>query len=133
MEYLIDSDAVIDFLVGDDAAVALFRDIVPRGIAVSALTLGDLLDSASLGPDPDAFGASLDRALAGMHILSFDEDVARRFATLRLMLREDNGRLSDGDLIVAATAIFHDLTLISRFPRWFGLILDLRLMPVHSG
>ncbi len=52
MKYLVDSDWVVDYLVGRQAAVALLSTIVEEGIAVSLITYGEIYEGIYYGRDP---------------------------------------------------------------------------------
>jgi tRNA(fMet)-specific endonuclease VapC len=61
-------------------------------------------------------------------ILSATEEVALLAADLYTSLRDSNQLLPDADLLVAATALLHDLTLATSNGRHFGRIAALRLV-----
>ena len=58
--------------------------------------------------------------------LAVDVAVAEQYAALRLHLRRARAVLADHDLWIAATALAHDLTLVSR-DRHFDRVPGLRL------
>jgi len=53
----------------------------------------------------------------------------RRFAHIRGALRQQGHLIGDPDILIAATALHHDLILLTRNRRHFERIPDLRLMP----
>jgi tRNA(fMet)-specific endonuclease VapC len=61
-------------------------------------------------------------------VLAVTEEVALRTANLYASLRDTNQLLPDADLLVAATALHHDLTLATSNGRHFGRIPALRLV-----
>jgi len=114
--YLIDSDLAIDHL-GDDAdAVRLIGLLAPDGLAMSAVSLMEVSQGVGRGPFPQDDAAALDALLAIVRILAFDIAEARRSADLRETLRGQGRRVSSRalDLMIAATAIEHDLILVTR-------------------
>ena len=54
-------------------------------------------------------------------------EIAERFASLRATLRRQGQPLADMDLLIAATALEHDLTLVSRNALHFARVPGLRL------
>jgi len=56
-----------------------------------------------------------------------NEDVARRFGIIRGSLRAKGQVIGDSDMLIAATALHHSLTLVTRNIRDFQRIPDLRI------
>jgi predicted nucleic acid-binding protein len=52
MRYLVDSDWIADYLVGKQEAVGLLDRLVPDGIGVSLITLGEIYEGIYYGRDP---------------------------------------------------------------------------------
>jgi predicted nucleic acid-binding protein len=65
------------------------------------------------------------RFLRGVAVLPLTRTIMRRFARLRGQLRTQGLTVQDPDLLIAATALTHDLTLVTRNLRHFGRIPDL--------
>jgi len=65
--------------------------------------------------------------LSGVVILGIDEEICRRFGQLRGSLRSAGKLVGDFDLLVAASALRHDLTLLTNNRRHFGRIEGLRI------
>jgi predicted nucleic acid-binding protein len=56
-------------------------------------------------------------------------NIMERFADIRSLLRRRGERISDFDSLIGATALHHDLTLLSYDTRHFKRIPDLKLYP----
>jgi tRNA(fMet)-specific endonuclease VapC len=100
---------------------------------VSAVTVSELLAGIRLA-DTDARRARrtafVEGMLAQVRVLSFGEEVARVHASLHASLRLAGRQIGAHALIIAATALYHDLPLLTgnarEFARVDGLdILDL--------
>jgi len=65
--------------------------------------------------------------VAATDILDVGVDVANVWAGLRADLRRTGNLISDNDLIIAATALFHGLTLGTRNVRHFARIPNLAI------
>ena len=63
--------------------------------------------------------AEVDRLLTGLHILPLDEPVALRFAAVSADLRNAGNTLPTADLLIAATALHHGLTMVTANRRHF--------------
>lgn len=132
MSYLLDSDWTIDLLAGDTDAQELARRLAPSGIAISIVTYLEVFDGTLREPDPITAQAKLESLVERLPIIPLSLEVARRCARLRDYLRRRNRRIGTRklDLIVAATAMEHDLTLVTRNLRDFHDIPGLRLYPL---
>ena len=63
---------------------------------------------------------------AALDLITPDLDVARHYATIRSRLRSRGELIPDNDTWIAATALAHNLTLVSRDAH-FSRIPDLKL------
>jgi predicted nucleic acid-binding protein len=69
----------------------------------------------------------LTQFLSGVVILGIDEEICRRFGQLCGTLRSAGKLVGDFDLLVAASALRHDLTLLTNNRRHFERIEGLRI------
>jgi tRNA(fMet)-specific endonuclease VapC len=61
------------------------------------------------------------------------EEIVRMFAEVRSGLRRTGRLIGDFDILIGATAVIHDLTLLTRNVRHFERIPHLRILsPFHS-
>jgi predicted nucleic acid-binding protein len=122
MTYLIDSDYLIDALIGRPAALATLDLLTEQGTAISIISLGEVFEGAYSDPDPAERVARMRRVLGRFRILSLTEPVMERFARIRAYLRRAGQLIPDLDLLIAATSIHHGLQLVTRNLRHFGRI-----------
>lgn len=115
---LLDTSVVIDL---DSIA----RDRLPDETAISAITLAELAAGPHAVTDEQERGRRQDRlqwAASRWDPLPFDGEVARAYgriyATLRARRRASRRRVPD--LLIAATALAHDLPLFTRNPDDFA-------------
>jgi predicted nucleic acid-binding protein len=131
MAYLIDSDWLIDSLAGESAALDLLESFADDGIAISMVTYMETYEGILTSPNRYEAEARLSELLAGIPLLAFSEAVARRCAALRASLRSERRRVNSRalDLINAATALEHGLTLVTRNLEDYHDIPGLKLYP----
>lgn len=131
MPYLIDTDWAIDYLAGVPESQDLLDHLVDEGIAISIVTFMEIYQGVLRTPDPLRTEEQVAAFLESVPVVPFSVAVARRCARLRESLRREGKRIHARalDLLVAATALEHDLTLVSRNSDDYRDISDLRLYP----
>ncbi|MGH2530807.1 MAG: type II toxin-antitoxin system VapC family toxin [Thermomicrobiales bacterium] len=127
MRYLLDSDWIIDATVGIASAIQAIQQTRSEGIAVNTIALAEVYEGAFVLDNPASGIASFRRLLAGFAVLDVTEPIAERFAELRSLLRWDGNLIPDMDLLIAATALERDLTLLTRNLRHFERVPGLKL------
>ena len=125
ISYLIDTDWMVDVLKGKAEAIQLLDWVADQGAAISIITYAELLEGIVGFPQREIRERQLEALIASIDVLPIDFDVARRFAVSAVALRQGGVSIPDLDLLIAATALRHDLTLVSR-DRHFERIPDLR-------
>jgi tRNA(fMet)-specific endonuclease VapC len=116
MGYLIDSDWVVDHLADDEEANRLLSWLSEDGIAISIITYIEIYQGVLRSPTLKEAEQKLQAFVDTVSILSISPAVARRCAHIREDLRKQRKefRRRAFDLLIAATAIEHDLTLLTR-------------------
>lgn len=129
LSYLIDTDWVIDYLLGRPLAQRAIDGLRPAGIAISAITYLEVMDGIVGGREREQAEAVLRAFLEGVPTLVVDRAVAERTAELRVDLRRQRRPITNRalDLIIAATAIEHGLLLVSRNSRDYSDVPTLLL------
>lgn len=130
MSYLVDSDWVVEFLKGRVQAQRLFQDLAAEGLAISLITYGEVLEGIFFGRDRAKEDEIFQQFLQGVLVVPLTEPSMHRFAELRGQLRRDGNLIGDMDLLIASTALAHDLTLVTRNRRHFERVPGLQLYGV---
>lgn len=132
--HLVDTDWLIDVLHGQAAAVQTLVDLAADGLAVSHLSYAELYEGAYYARTPEADIAALTTLLDGMELLPTTLPIMQRFAVVRGGLSAHLRRqLGDIDLIIAATALVHNLTLVTRNLKDFQHVPGLRLYQPNAA
>ena len=114
MSYLVDSDVLVDGLTGMPAALDLFARLRQQGLAVSIVSYGEVFEGAFKASDPHERLTEFRVYLDDFAVVPLSDPVMETFARVRADLRGSGRLISDLDILIAATAIHHDLTLITR-------------------
>lgn len=129
MPYLFDTDAISEVLKRRPSQAYLdWLSSISRGDQfASAVSIGELYRGAFRAPAESRHLANIDeRVLPSVTVLPFDVGVARVYGEISAIL-EDAGRpLADADLQIAATALRHDLALVTGNVRHFARVPGLQ-------
>jgi tRNA(fMet)-specific endonuclease VapC len=126
--YLLDTDWIVDVLNGQDRAIQTALEVVPAGLAVSIITYGELYEGTAFAHDPEPALSGLRSFLKGKVILPLTQPIMERFARIRDSLpRPVRQQIGDLDILVAATCLEHNLTLLTRNLKDFQKIPHLKL------
>ena len=133
MPFLIDSDWVIDHLANVPQAVRLLERLASDRIAISIVSYMEAYQGIGRSPHPQQAQNQFQTFIESVPILPFSPAVARRCARLREELQSQGKRVNTRalDLIIAATALEYDLTLVTRNIQDFQDIPDLEIY--HPG
>lgn len=127
MSYLVDTDVVANWLKGRRDEVALFRGLGPEVLAISLITYGEIYDGIYYGRDPQANERIFQQFLRWVDVLPLNRTIMKQFARIRGLLRRSGQIIPDPDLLIAATALYHDLTLVTHNTRHFNRVPNLQL------
>ena len=129
MNYLLDTNWLIQLLAGHKETATFHRHLHPETIAVSFITVGEIYDVAFAYANPQAHLSSFRQFLAPFKVLTLNDLIMERFAEVRSYLRRRGELISDFDILIGATALHHDLTILTYNKRHFERIPDLKLYP----
>ena len=92
------------------------------GLAVSIIAVAEVYEGAFATPAPEETLANFREFLRGYSHLPVSDAIAARFARLRAALRRQGQLIPDMDLLIAATALEENLTLLTRNVRHFARV-----------
>ena len=127
MAFLIDADWVIDALGARRGAFAAVHALAPQGVSISRVTIGEIYEGAFGFPDPQLQLARLRHFLGTFDVLDLNDEIMERFAAIRAYLRRTGQMIPDFDIVLAATALHYDLTVLTYDIRHFQRIPGLKL------
>lgn len=127
MNYLVDTDRLIDAIIGIPVALRLLDRLGDQGLGVSIVSYGEVFEGAVGSPDAQDRLRRFRTFLDGLTTIPLSDPVMEVFAQTRSDLRRRGQLIPDLDLLIASTALLHDLTLVTRNRRHFERIPGLRL------
>src|SRR5690242_9317445 len=117
--YLVDTDWAIHYLHGNQEVIRTLGSIAPEGLALSVVSLAELYEGVYYSHAPADNERALSEFLAGCELIPINEDIAKCFGKERGRLRATKRMVGDFDLLIGATALVHDLTLLTNNRRHF--------------
>ena len=126
MSFLLDSDTSSAYMKGDGRVV---NRVIQHGgrLFVSTITVGELATWALRAKASPRRMPDLLAFLRIVDILDVDEVVARKFGEIRAGLLDAGRRAPEMDLLIAATALVHGLTLVTHNTRDYARVPGLAL------
>lgn len=125
MKYLVDTDWLIHYLKKHAIITAKLSEYQYEAIAVSIVSVAELYEGVYASPHPAHRMQAIDDLLQGLTILGIDRATATIFGRERRRLRTTGQLIGDCDLLIGATALQYELTLLtnnhSHFKRLDGL------------
>jgi tRNA(fMet)-specific endonuclease VapC len=88
--------------------------LLDEGIGISLITFGEVYEGIYYGRDPEKTEEVFQRFLRVADILPLTKPITQRFAQIRGELRRTGNIIGDFDILIAATASHHKLTLVTR-------------------
>lgn len=131
MSYLVDTDWIINALGEKRQASSTLNRAAPAGLSISQITVGEIYEVAFRSVNPEAHLATLRQFLMPFRKLGIDDSIVERFAEIRSFLRRRGELIPDFDILISATALHYDLTVLTFNVRHFSRIPDLRLYQHH--
>ena len=126
--FLLDTNACIRIL-NDSSPVLVSRlkSQAPSAMRLSSITRGELLYGARRSSRVTDNLRLLERFFAPFVCLPFDDACAERYGVLRAELSHRGELIGPNDMLIAATALTHDLVLVTHNRREFSRVTGLRI------
>ena len=128
MSSLLDTDWAIDYLNRVADTIQRVDELRPDGIVISIISVAELYEGVLNSHDPEGRERALQDFLHPFRIIGLDVPICRIFGMERARLRATGTLIPDMDLLIGATALHHDLTLLSNNRRHFERLQGLRII-----
>jgi tRNA(fMet)-specific endonuclease VapC len=128
MRYLLDSSILI-FVIKDPESIASLRlrKLDVADISISSVVEGGLYHGAKKYGNPSKRAAILDELLAPYSSLSYDSACVPHYPRIRDHLERQGRIIGGNDLMIAAIALTHDLTVVTNNCDEFGRVPGLKV------
>ncbi len=127
MAYLIDTDIVINSIKGNKKVNQRISEYAAIPKAISIITFGELLYGAKKSLQRDKNTSVVYRLAEIFPIVGITRSTIEAFTDVRLALDLKGERIEDFDLLIAATALSLNYTLVTNNTKHYKRIEGLRL------
>jgi tRNA(fMet)-specific endonuclease VapC len=132
---MLDSNTISYYFRGDPLVVPRLRALSPADVGVPAIVEYELrYGLLRLPPEAaDPRLAALGALLRPMQLLPFDSECALHAARIRVELEAAGTPIGPHDMLIAATALRHQATLVTRNVREFSRVPGLQWLNWHEA
>lgn len=121
---VVDTGIFIDFLRAKDKSITQLYDLSNKtGIFISSVTLYELYIGAT-SPQKWRDAKMLTEDIP---VLSFTKSISEKSAMIYQQLKKENKLIEFRDIFIAATAIMHDLPVLTKNKKHFSRVKGLKL------
>lgn len=126
MKYLLDTNIIVDHLRKKEI---IDGDIIFSGAGTSIITLGELIYGAYKSNNKEKSLQKIDDIfkMLKLEIVNLNGEAISEFGRIKANLEITGERLEDFDLLIAATALANNFTLVTRNIKHFKRIKGLKL------
>ncbi len=127
ISYLLDTSVIIDYLRGKETAVQLL-DNLEEEFSSSYICMSEIYEGVYRVNNPKEIVKEVTKFFTSLSgIYGVDEGIAKKFGEIRADLKRKGTLIEDLDLLIAATCLVYDLTLITFNQKHFSRIANLKL------
>lgn len=130
MQYMLDTNTLVYVLNArpqHQAVLDRFNAHDPRHLCMSAVTLAELRFGVAQSQRPAATQAKLDRVIAALSVLPFEDRAARAYGTVRAQLQAAGQPIGPLDTMIAGHAVSLGAVLVTNNMREFARVTGLRV------
>ncbi len=127
--YMLDTNACIGVLTGKShSVVQRMQQIAPERIVLAAVTVAELHFGVHNSADVARSMRMTTKFLAPFRVVAFDTEGASVYGRIRALLKAQGQMIGANDLLIAATAVASEATLVTHNTREFSRVPELKLV-----
>jgi tRNA(fMet)-specific endonuclease VapC len=127
MQYLLDTCVISDFIKGELGTQGRLKQTPPTSVAVSIITVMELRYGLLINPQrAQKIESTIASFLTSVTILPFSNLEAERAAHIRAILKSQGQPIGAYDVLIAATALQHNLLMVTANQREFDRVPGLQ-------
>ena len=120
---ILDTNIVSYWMRGDDIILNKLKNQKPSDLSISTITLAEILYGIEKSPVKKKQRRDRIEAICSqLDIYPFDQDAARKYATIRSYLEKKGAPISERDLQIASIAVANQFRLITHNTKEFSRV-----------
>ena len=127
MAYLIDTNTIIYSLKNDQNVNEKFKETAHIPKSISVITYGELVYGAKKSKHVERSLAATYRIAELFPIIDINKSIMDIFGEIKSNLERKGNVIEDMDVLIAATALSHNLILVTNDVSHFSRVVDLRI------
>ncbi|NJM74171.1 MAG: type II toxin-antitoxin system VapC family toxin [Scytonema sp. RU_4_4] len=128
MSYLLDTCVVSDFVKGEENTLKRLKSSSPSDVFISSITVMEVKYGLAVNPQRAVkIQALLETFLSSITILPFGSEAAEQAALIRSILKTAGTPIGAYDVLIAATALTHNLIIVTSNIREFQRVPNLKI------
>lgn len=131
--YALDTNTILDYFKGKGGVGGKLLAIPPAEVALPAVAAYEVWVGVLGSRNAQRRQVEYERFLSMVEVLPFDTAASRRAAELRVALEQKGEAIGPMDTLIAAIALVHGATLVTRNVREFGRVPGLTVVNWHDG
>jgi tRNA(fMet)-specific endonuclease VapC len=134
MKYLLDTCVISDFVKGHPQVMEKLKSINPSMLGISSVTQMELVYGLKLNPQrAKKIRPVIDALLGVIEVFPYATGAANQTATIRAQLKNAGTPIGAYDVMIAATALHHQLTMVTSNMAEFSRVQALQLEDWRLG
>ena len=131
MGLLLDSDVIIDHLNSKSDYLSSIISISKEDLFMSIINWSEIIYGIRKSKDPIKSNKQFNGFIFDLNIkiLDLNLKIANKFIDLKIDLEKKGSKLEDFDLIIGATSILNDLTLVTGNIKHFSRFPEIQIYP----
>lgn len=127
MKYLLDTCSISDFVKGDPSTLKRIKNCLPKDLAVSVISLMEVQYGLECNPErATKIKPILQSFFERVPMLTFTQESGYQAALMRAYLRKQGTPIGSYDMLIAGTALHHDLTVVTSNTKEFKRVPGLQ-------
>jgi tRNA(fMet)-specific endonuclease VapC len=128
MAYLLDTCVLSDFVKGEQNTLNQLKSISPTDLFISSLTVMEIKYGLAINPAKAIkIQPLIETFLISITVLNFTSQEAEKAAEIRSILKIAGSPIGSYDVLIAATALSHNLMIVTSNVREFQRVPNLQI------
>jgi len=113
MKYLLDTTWIVEYLRGNAEVISRVQELQDEGLAMSIISVAELYEGVFRSDNPSGNEQALKELISAVTVLDITQEICRTYGEEKSKLLQKGTVIGALDLLIAATALHHNLILLT--------------------